>query len=298
MKIVSLNRIVAWALSYFSPIIPDATYLKLRYCLLMGKKLNLKNPTLFTEKLQWLKLYDRKDIYTIMVDKYACKQYVADKIGGEYIIPTLGVWNSFDEIDFDLLPDSFVLKTTHGGGGYGVVICKDKKNFNKKLARKKIMKDLNTNAFAKSGEWPYKNVPRRIIAEQYMENEDGGACLTDYKFFCFNGEPRYCQVIKDRDTKETIDFFDMEWQHQEFIGLNPIAIHAVILPNKPQNFEKMQQLACALSKGLRFSRIDFYSINGNIYFGEITFFPASGIGVFTPSYWDKKLGEMIIIGNA
>lgn len=251
-----------------------------------------KHPKTFCEKLQWLKVHDIHPEYTMMVDKMAAKDYVANIIGREYIIPTLAVFDSADDVDFDALPNQFVLKCTHDSGG--LVVCRDKSKLNRKAARNKLRRGLKRTYIIQNREYPYKNVPRRIIAEQYLENSASPTSpIVDYKFFCFNGEPRYCQVIQDRNTKETIDFFDMEWNHQEFIGLNPKAVHAIECPPKPQSFETMKQIAKALSQGKPFSRIDLYDINGKPYFGEITFFPASGMGKFTPSKYDEILGEMI-----
>ena len=258
----------------------------------MNYPLNLDNPQTFNEKLQWLKLYNRKPEYTMMVDKYAVKDYVASIIGSEYIIPTLGVWEKFDEIDFDKLPNQFVLKCTHDSGR--VVICKDKSKFDYNFARKRINKGMRTNYYLLGREWPYKDVKRRIIAEKFMEEDlSPQKMLVDYKFFCFDGEPRYCQVIQDRDTKETIDFFDMKWNHQEFVGLNPAAGPAAQCPVKPCNFGDMKRIAKALSKDVPFSRIDLYEIQNKVYFGEITLYPADGFGVFSPEKYEEILGEMI-----
>jgi hypothetical protein len=193
-------------------------FLKMKFRLRVGYKLNLKNPMRFSEKLQWMKLYDRNPEYTKMVDKVAAKDYVREKIGDKYIIPTLGVYNSVEEINWDELPTRFVLKCAHDS--VCIVICKDKTKLDIEAAKKKLKKGLSRSYFYQNREWPYKNVPRRIIAEKVITNgyeED----LTDFKFYCFDGEPRYCQVIADRSTKETIDFFDMDLVHQDFCGLNP-----------------------------------------------------------------------------
>ena len=270
----------------------DEKYLRFLYWLEFGKYLNLNHPQTFQEKLQWLKLYNRQPEYTMMVDKYAVKKYVASVIGEEYIIPTLGVWDSFEEIDFSTLPGKFVLKCTHDSGR--VVICKDKSKFDYNLARRRINKAMRTNYYLRSREWPYKDVKRRIIAEKFMEEAvRPTTTLADYKFFCFNGEPKYCQVIQDRDTKETIDFFDMEWNHQKFVGLNPAAGPAALCPQKPSNFSDMKRIAQDLSRDIPFSRIDLYEINDKTYFGEITLYPASGMSVFNPDEYGEILGKMI-----
>lgn len=276
---------------YFT-FLPDKTFLRLRFFLEKGMMLRLKNPVLFEEKIQWLKLYDRQPEYVKMVDKYAVKDYVSKKIGSEYVIQTLGVWDSLDDVDLDSLPEKFVLKTTHGGGGYGVVVCKDKSNFDYAWARIRLERSLGTDIFPGFREWPYKDVPKRIIAEQMLEifgKED----LTDYKFFCFNGIPRYIQVIQDRYNGETIDFFDTNWNHMPFCGLNPFCGNASEKISMPKNLDKMVEIARVLSKGIPFVRIDLYNIDGKIYFGEITFYPASGFGIITPREWSEKLGDMI-----
>ncbi len=278
------------------PVFPtEALYLKARFRLEMGYSLNLKHPKTFSEKLQWLKLYNRRPEYTTMVDKYAVKDYVAAKIGKEYVIPPLGVWNSPEKIDWENLPRQFVLKTTHGGGSGGVVIIKDKGNIDKGAVIRKLSSSLKQDIAYYSCEWPYQNVPRKIIAEEYIEPEEGVADLPDYKWFCFDGEPRYCQVIQDRHTHETIDFFDTEWNHQEFIGLNPAASHAVSPPKCPKSLETQIDIARKLSKGMPFSRIDLYEVDNHVYFGEITLYPASGFGVFSPEKYNDMLGRMLTL---
>ena len=273
----------------------DQKYLSWLWWCKMGYRINWENPQTFCEKIQWLKIHDRRSEYTKMVDKYAVKEYVRNRIGSEYIIPTLGVWDRAEDINWDVLPDRFVLKTTHGGGGNGVIICRDKTNFDKVNAVALLNKSMQSDIYILLREWPYKDVPKRIMAEQYMEDFgiDVSSCLTDYKFFCFDGIPRYCQVIKDRHTSETIDFFDMDWNHMEFIGLNPKVIHATDIPKRPNHFETMKSLAHSLAEGLVFSRIDLYEINGHEFFGEITLYPASGFGKFTPGHYDELLGRMI-----
>lgn len=257
----------------------------------MGRKLDLKNPKTFSEKLQWLKLYDRKPIYTTMVDKYAVKQYVAEKIGKEYVIPTLGVWNTVEEIEWDKLPNQFVLKVTHDSGG--VVICKDKSSFDFDSAKSILQKALKHDYYYSHREWPYKDVPHRIIAESYMQSKPDVNDLPDYKWYCFNGEPKFCQVIQNRHSSETIDFFDIEWQHQEFVGLNPVAQKAVEIPQRPKDLESQIKIAKTLSKGIAYCRIDLYEINDLEYFGEITFYPMSGMGVFKPDQYNEILGAML-----
>ena len=291
---------MASIISNFFRWLPDATYLKLLYRFKMGHRLNLKNPQTFTEKLQWLKLYNRKPEYTKMVDKYAVKEYVANIIGDEYIIPTLGVWDKPEDIDWDSLPNQFVLKTTHGGGGGGVVICKDKTTFDKTTAISKLKESMASDIYSGLREWPYKNVPKRIIAEKFMAPEKSPAPkdLPDYKFFCFNGEPKYCQVIRDRHTKETIDFYDMDWNHMPFVGLNPVARNGLTPVARPGNLDEMKEICRKLADSKSFVRVDLYVIDDKSYFGELTLCPASGMGAFTPSEWNGKLGDLLALPNA
>lgn len=265
----------------------DEAYLKRKYRACMGKELNLGSPQTFNEKLQWLKLHDRKPEYTTMVDKYAVKRYVADIIGEEYIIPTLGVWNHFDEIDFDKLPNQFVLKCTHDSGG--IVICKDKNKLDLKSAKKKIEKSLKQNYYWSGREWPYKDVKPRIIAEEYMIDESGYE-LKDYKFFCFNGEPKMMFIATDRGSDTKFDFYDMEFNHLPFTNGHPNANKQI---KKPKNYSTMLALSAKLSFGIPHVRVDFYNINGKIYFGELTFFHWSGLVPFEPEEWDYKLGSWL-----
>ena len=267
--------------------LPDKTYIQLGYRLATKKRLNLKNPKTFNEKLQWLKLYDHKPEYTRMVDKYEAKQYVAKKIGEEYIIPTLGVWDSFDQIDFDTLPSQFVLKCTHDSGG--LVICRDKSKLDKEKAKSRINASLKSNYFWSNREWPYKNVKPRIIAETYMEDAADDA-LTDYKFFCFNGEAKIMYISKDHGKAPRTDFFDMGFNHLPIKVKDP---HAEIVPQKPEQFEQMRELAEILSRGLAHLRVDFYLIDGKIYVGELTFYHMSGFTKVEPEEWNKKMGEWI-----
>lgn len=269
---------------------PDELYLKFMFRLRMHRKLDLENPRFFNDKIQWTKLYDRRPEYTTFVDKYAVKQYVAQKIGPQYIVPTLGVWNQFDDIDFESLPDKFVLKCTHDSGG--LVICKDKKALNVDHARKKINKCLKRNYYWMGREWPYKNVPHKIIAEQYMADD-----LRDYKLFCFNGVPRMTLVCSERFTKDGLkeDFYDEAWNHLDV--QRPEHGNAILPIERPKQYELMKELAAKLSEKMPFARIDFYEINDKVYFGEITFYPASGFEGFKPEEWDLKLGEWIKLPN-
>ena len=269
----------------------DERYLKWVYKLSFDKKLDLEDPQTFNEKLQWLKINDRRPLYVQLVDKYKVKKYVAEVLGEEYIIPTLGVWDRFEDIDFDKLPDQFVLKCTHDSGG--LAICRDKSTFDKKAAEKKIKRSLKSNFFWRGREWPYKNVKPRIIAEQYMY--DGSGDLADYKIHNFNGETKFILVCRDRyqNSGLTEDFFTEKWEHIPV--KRPSHPNAKEKIEKPQMLEKMIELSRELSKDIPFSRIDFYEIGGKIYFGEITFFPASGFAGFEPESYDSEFGKYLDI---
>ncbi len=270
----------------------DERYLKARFKEIFGKELDLDNPKTFNEKLQWLKLYDRKPEYTMMVDKYEVKNYIAQKIGKEYVIPTLGVFDSFEEIDFDKLPDKFVIKCTHDSGG--LVVCRDKSRLNKKDVKRKISKCLKKNFFWSGREWPYKDVRPRIMIEEYMSDELQKE-LVDYKFYCFNGEPKFLYVSEGLEDHSTarISFFDMDFKMCEF-GRNDYKKFEV-LPKKPTKMQEMIKIAKQLSKGISFVRVDLYEIRGRIYFGELTFTPNAGLMQFDPPEWDGKIGEMLIL---
>ena len=289
------RRVFTSCLIRYGSFIPDKIYLKLLYHLLMGHKLNLDKPQAFTEKIQWLKLYDRNPDYTSLVDKFAVKKIVGGIIGNEYIIPTLGVWDNVDDIEWDTLPNQFVLKTIHGGGSGGVVICKDKSNFDKEAAKNKLKRALKSCIYKSFREWPYKNVPRKIIAEKFL-SLDANHDIPDFKWYCFNGEPVYCQVIRDRRTNETIDFYDINWSHQPFSGLFNrhinISSGGETMPI-PQNLRLQIDIAKQLSHGIPFCRVDLYEVEGRTYFGEITLYPASGFGEFKPYEWDHKIGKLL-----
>ena len=267
----------------------DEKYLKIMYWASMHKKLNLSNPRSFNEKIQWLKLYDRKPEYTQMVDKYEAKRYVADRIGNQYIIPTLGVWNHFDEIDFDSLPNQFVLKCTHDSGG--LVICRDKNKLNLNEAKKKIEKSLATNYYYNGREWPYKNVKPRIIAEKYMEDKETKE-LRDYKFFCFGGEVRCFKVDFDRFIEHHANYYDKDKNLLKFGEANYPPVYSREI-EMSSNIDTMISFAEQLSKNIPFLRADFYDVDGKTYFGELTFYPASGFGNFTSEEWDNVLGKWI-----
>ena len=270
---------------------PDEAFLKRMYRIHMGRELNLENPKAYTEKLQWLKLHDHRPVYTTMVDKYAVKQYVAEKIGPEYVIPVLGVWDRVEDIDFDALPDRFVLKTTHDSGG--IVVCKDKSTLDVSAAKRKLNYFLKRNYFDNNREWPYKNVPHRIIAEAYMEDSKYQE-LRDYKFFTFGGVPRVLYIAQGRGRGEptVADFFDMEFNHLPFTIDHDMA---AVPPEKPVCFEEMKRLAAILSQGTPQLRVDFYEVDGRVYFGEMTFFHCSGMDGFHREEWDRTFGDWVTL---
>lgn len=270
-------------------IIPDKVYLKLTHWIRFGEKLDFSNPVTFNQKLQWLKIYDRNSEYIKLVDKILVKNFVADNIGEEYIIPTLGVWNSSDEIDFDRLPNQFVLKCNHDSGS--VIVCKDKSKLDVESAKRKLTKGIKTDAFFWGREWPYKGVERKIFAEKYMKDDDSDE-LKDYKFMCFNGKVKCSFVGSERYSEDglKITFFDLDWNVMPFER----HYHKSSIPiKKPKNYEKMIYLAEKLSKNIPFVRVDFYETGGKVYFGEMTFYPGSGWEEFKPYEWDKKLGSWI-----
>ena len=270
----------------------DKEYLSWLYRARMGRFPDLNYPKSFNEKLQWLKLNDRKPEYTEMVDKYLAKKYVEKRIGEKYIIPTLGVWDEFDQIGFEKLPDQFVLKTTHDSGG--VVICKDKANFDKAAAKRKLEKSLKRNYYWAEREWPYKNVKPRIIAEPLLKDDATKVgeqeCLTDYKFFCFGGIPKIVYISKDKAENPTTDFFDMDYTHLPIRMRDP---NSDVLPEKPIRFDEMKKIAAVLSKGLPHLRVDFYCANGRLYVGELTFYHCSGFAPIQPEEWAIKMGDWI-----
>lgn len=277
-------------LQKITSMLSDKFYLSVVYYLKFKKRMNWKKPRTFNEKIQWLKLYDRRDVYTMMVDKYEAKKYVADIIGEKYIIPTIGIYNDFNEIDFDKLPKRFVIKCTHDSGG--VVICKDKTKLDKKKTREKIEGSLKRNFFYSYREWPYKNVKPRIIIEKYMEDKKNKS-MRDYKFFCFGGKPEIMYLSEGLENHETagMSFYDMDMRlidckRSDFRQIDYI-------PEKPKNFEKMKELSSVLSKGIPHLRVDWYEINGRLYFGELTFSTCSGMVPFEDEKWDKKLGDLI-----
>lgn len=270
--------------------IPDKLYLRLSYYFKIKQRLNLKEPVSYNEKLQWLKLYDRNPEYTRLVDKYQVREYIRSKIGANYLIPLLGVYDSFDEIDFEKLPNEFVLKCTHDSGG--IVICKNKKDLNISEARRKINRALKRNYYYVHREWPYKNLKPRIICEKLMVDESGTE-LKDYKIFCFNGTPKLIQVDYDRFINHKRNYYDTHWRYIPVSVQYPTDSNTTI--NKPDTLKKMLKLSKELSEGYPHVRVDFYSIKDKIYFGEITFYHEAGFGKFDPNEYNDKLGSWIVL---
>lgn len=268
----------------------DKFYYKCQYRLITGKKLDFDHLVSYNEKLQWLKLYDRKPVYTTMVDKLAVKKYVSDKIGEEYVIPLLGIWDKPEDIDYDTLPNKFVLKATHGGGGLDVVICKDKSKLDKDAVNKKLNHSLRTD-YWRMREWPYKDVPRKIIAEEYLEDASGD--LIDYKVMCFGGKPELIQVHRNRFTHQTQDVYDTHW--------NKVKISQAGYPytedqiDKPVLLDEMLSLSEKLSQDIPQIRVDWYIVNDKLYFGELTFFDSAGFATWEPEEWEKRLGSLIVL---
>ncbi|MDR1005505.1 MAG: glycosyl transferase [Bacteroidales bacterium] len=288
------HLLLVYLLFYIDDIfkLNDKFYLKIMYFIYFRKRLDLKNPKTFCEKLQWIKLYDRKEIYHTMVDKYEMKKFVSDRIGSEYVIPVLGVWDRFEDIDFNTLPDKFILKCTHDNGSY--TICKDKKTFDTSVIPPRIARGMKKNQFKYSREWPYKGLKRRIIAEPLLKDSQSDY-LTDYKFFCFMGQPEYLWIITDRGSKEGINetCFDMQGNRA------PIVQKGYLPDNKPvdlpKNLTKMIEFARILSRDTLHLRVDFYNVAGQIYVGELTFFDGGGYYPFEPEEYNMIMGDWIKI---
>lgn len=281
--LLSIAKLIEKTACWYS----DELYLRLQYLFRLHKKLDLKNPKSFNEKLQWLKLYNRISAYTTMVDKYTAKEYVANIIGTKYLIPTLGIWDNPDDIDWDSLPNQFVLKCTHDSGG--IILCRDKSCFNIEKAKEELCRCLKTSYFPVTREWPYLNVKPRVIAEKYMSNNKNE--LIDYKVHCFNGTPKVILVCQNRFGTGGLmeDFYSDKWEHLDV--KRPNHPNANEFMEKPDELDELLQLSQQLSVNIPFVRTDFYIIDGQIYFGEITFYPSSGLAKFEPEEWDYKFGE-------
>lgn len=280
------------ALGYLNWL-PDRAYLKMLYRIRVGKRLDLDNPKTFNEKLQWLKLYDRKPEYAAMVDKCLAKRYVAERIGEKYIIPTLAVWDRVEDIDFDVLPEQFVLKCTHDSGG--LVICRDKSKLDRRQTMEKIQKWQKTNYYWSGREWPYKNVKPRIIAEKFMANPQDKGPLRDYKYYCFDGEVKFLYISEGLENHATaqISFLTTDWQFAPFERSDYKSFDQ--LPLKPKSFDEMLVICSALSKGFPFLRVDLYQISDDVYFSELTFSPCGGFIPFKNPEHDAKIGQMLTL---
>ncbi len=279
----------------FQCLLDDTDFLCKKFERMMGYPLDLENPKTFNEKLQWLKIHDHKPEYVKMVDKYEVKNYIAGKIGEEYVIPTLGVYECFDDIDFEKLPSKFVLKCTHDSGS--VIVCRDKETFDKEAAKETLDSALDRNFYLLAREWPYKEVPRRIIVEEYLEKLDERGGIEDYKYFCFSGKAKILLIAQSRmdDAHETTtDFFN---EKQEHIEMKSEHENAAVPPKMPQNYQKMKELAENISAGIAHVRVDFYELDGKIYFGEMTFFHQGGFVPIEPYERDLELGGFIQLGN-
>lgn len=271
-------------------LLPDSLFIRLFYYYHFKKMPDLKHPSQYNEKLQWLKLHDRDPKYSKMVDKYRAKEYIESIIGPDHTIPTLAVWSSADEIDINDLPDQFVLKCNHDS--HSIEICRDKDTFDLAGVKKRLQVRLNRNGFWYGREWPYKNVKPLIIAEPFMYDEDQLDCLFDYKYFCFDGVPRIMYISNDNSGQAHTDFFDMDF--------NPLPIrmkdpNSPVLPDKPSQFDEMKEYAKKLSSGIKHLRVDFYIIHSHVYVGELTFYHNSGVGKISPEEWNYKLGSWIKI---
>lgn len=279
-------------LRLFGRLLSDKAYLQKTYRLRTGHKLDLKQPKTYTEKIQWIKLYDRRPIYTLMQDKYAVREYIANTIGSEYLIPLIGVWKDANDIDFESLPNQFVLKCNHDCAS--VVICRDKRTLDIEQARKKLNMCLQKNYYDPGREWAYKDIKPLIIAEKYMSNGNEKT-LTDYKFFCFYGKAKmlYVGTGEPHTDQQRIDFFDIDFNHLPIQrGSIPNADKTI---NKPKGFDALIPLVEKLAQNIPFIRVDFYLIEGRPYFGEVAFYPSSGFAEFSPHEWEERVGEWIIL---
>ena len=288
MKIYKKVFLKLAAKGYFNWL-PDNIYLKIMFKYRIGYKLNLKKPKTFNEKLQWLKLYNRNPIYTKLVDKNDVREFVKEKIGEEYLIPQIGVYNDVSEIDFSKLPKKFVLKCTHDSGG--IIICRNKEELDIEKAKHKLEKHMKKNYFYWGREWPYKDVAPRIVCEEFIEDGEHED-LIDYKFMCFNGKVKCSFVCLNRNSKEglNVDFYDREWNKMPFERHYK---NSNIKLEKPKQYEKMIELSETLASDIPFVRVDFYEVKEKIYFGELTFFPGSGLEEFRPEKYDRMLGDWI-----
>lgn len=289
------KKTLAWMIRYrisrcIASLLPDKMYLSIKFRTRLGYWMDWNHPKTYCEKLQWMKVFDRHEEYTQLVDKAAVKNYVASKIGAEYIIPTIGIYDKAEDIDFDALPNQFVLKCTHDSGG--LVICKDKSKLDFVETRRKLRKGLKRTYVIQNREYPYAKVPRRIIAEKYMEDESGFE-LKDYKIFCFEGVPKFIEVDYGRFSEHKRNIYDTEWNFLPFQNNIKYPYDEKHVISRPENLELMLELAQKLSSGMRHVRVDLYNVKGKIYFGELTFFHGTGMAGFKPREWDRTFGDLI-----
>ena len=287
-----LPRDIRGKLMYGLSFLPDAPYLKIFYFATTGKRLNLKNPQGYNEKLQWLKIHDKQERYRDLVDKLKVRDYIKEVWGEEHLFPLLGYWKSFDEIDFDSLPKQFVLKCNHDSGSTKIITDKAALQPADFAALKKTFDKRMQKDFSLAGrEYPYKGIERYILAEQLMvDSAHPDKSIEDYKFFCFNGVPKIMFVATDRSTDCRFDFFDMDFNHLDIQNIHPNSDKPIA---KPACFEEMKQVAAKLSAGMKTVRIDLYELNGKLYFGEFTFFHGGGFRLFYPEEWEKRLGDWV-----
>ncbi len=284
-KFFGKNLIAIFYRSLF--FLSDEAYIRFIYRLRMGKRLDLSAPITFNEKMQWLKLYDHKAVYTKMADKLAVRDFIKERIGDGHTVPVLGVWSAFDEIDFDLLPHSFVLKTTHDSGSY--VICPDKTKFDIRSARKILTRSLRRNYYRTTREYQYKDIKPQIIAEEFL-----GEGLTDYKFFVFNGKAAFMYIEKEASSKPEQAIFDMNFCKVPFTMDDDSCDESF---TKPVFFDEMREYAEMLSFGVPFLRVDMYHVDGKTYVGELTFYHYGGFIPFNPPEWDEIIGGYLKINK-
>lgn len=270
--------------------LPDSWYVRHEFKRTLGKRLNIKNPQSFNDKITWIKLYERNPLMKVFADKYAVKQHVAKILGNDYVIPLYGAWDSFDEIDFDTLPNQFVLKATNAGACTGVVICTDKETFDRDAARIRLNKALKEDLYILGREWAYKGMHKRIIAEKFVQDSHGD--LKDYKLFCCNGEPKFMSIDYNRSSDHRSIYLDMNWNRLPYDdpGLKAPEDH---IEQKPEGFDRMLEIARMFAKDFTFLRVDFYNADGHIYVGELTCYPGGGCHRFDPPSADLDCGDYL-----
>ena len=289
-KLSRYQRLKKWLYKrLIRPFLDDETVVRFAFRNRFGKPLNLTSPKSFNEKMQWIKLYDRNPLMKLYADKYEVRKIVEDKVGSTTLNELYGVFKSVEEIDFDSLPQSFILKVTHGSGWN--VIVKNKSVLDIKKTKKKMRKWMAADYYKRTREWSYKHILPRIVCEKYMENKDGS--LIDYKLFCFNGTPLFIQVDLDRYTGHTRAFYTVKWQKLDFLIVNKSCSYHEKEVKRPNSLMDMIEIAEALSNGFTFARVDMYDVDGKAVFGEVTFYPGGGWERFSPERWDVELGNLL-----